>query len=108
MATDNNHLDTHGHISDIERWAAEMGEGDPIKARALIVGWSAFTGNTGDQVTVQDKTWARVSPGWTRQIWFKARKAYAEFKKRPNLELNFEEAATRMPQVRDNGDDLPF
>lgn len=100
-------IDTPGHVSDIELWAAEMSGRDPIKARSLVVGWSAFTGTSGDQVSIQDKTWARVSPGWTRQIWFKARKAYAEFKKCPNLELPLEKTI-RMPEVNDNGEDLPF
>jgi hypothetical protein len=99
-------IDTPGHISEIELWAAEMGDRDPIKARSLIIGWSVFTGDHGP-VSINNKTWGQVSPGWTRQIWFKARKAYAEFKKQPNLELDFKEKI-RMPEVSDNGSDLPF
>ncbi len=100
-------IDTPGHISDIELWAAEMSDRDPIKARSLIVQWSAFTGDAG-VVSIGNKTWGQVSAGWTRQIWFKARKAYSEWKSRPNMELDFKEPI-RMPEVKDNGySDLPF
>lgn len=97
MAGSEDNLDTPGHVSDVERWAAEISGNDPIKARSLIVGWSVFTGENGYPVSIESRTWAKVSPGWTRQIWYRARKAYADYKAQPNLELEFEEP-TRMPQ----------
>lgn len=106
MTTEPN-IDTPGHVSDIELWAAQISGNDPIKARSLILQWSVFIGDKGEPVSIGERTWAKVSPGWTRQIWFRTRKAYAEFKAQPNLELEFTEP-TRLPQVHDNGEELPF
>lgn len=63
-------------IESIEKMADAMSGGDPVKARSLIVGWSAFTGSSGKLMTVDKRSWGKVSEGWVKAIHFKARAAY--------------------------------
>ena len=81
-------------IERIEQIAALLADNDPIKARSLIVGWSAFQGTTGT-VSIEGKPWNRVSEKWQTAILYKAQ---AAFKKQGGTLPLFDSQAALKPK----------
>lgn len=106
-------------IAEVERWSLEIADGNTARARELIVGWSEFPGHTGP-VTIANKPWSSVSDKYLSTIHSKAAKAWARFNSAPTYNLfdskidqSLKRAVrasdeSRMPEIDDNGEDLPF
>lgn len=122
----------------IQLIAAEIAEGDMEAARILIRKWSAFDDSNGSGARVDiyrlygDDPWARVSVAWTAIIHRKAKAAYADWQARDRTVPMFADAevvrakkrtrkrtskrewqpeidqSKQLPEVEDNGSDLPF
>lgn len=104
-------------IDEIERFAREISDNNPLQARALVVRWSAFAADSGQVISIDGKPWPQVSDKWVRRIYIMGHAAYKKWAYKKgivlpgeNIALDLKESPAKFmtSEGYDNGADLPF
>lgn len=95
-------------IQEIERIAESLADGDPIKARALVIGWSAFPVDGGKIISIEKLPWSKVSARWQGAILRNARRAGGKKVAKNQTRMNLVELPGSYNNPENHPEDLPF